>query len=229
MRERSLSSVPVAVLALLVLALAAQVAWHALAPAPRARPGELSAPPSLALLRLSALGEPVALSKLLMLHLQGADEVRRLPVADLAGWLERISDLDPLAQYPLFAATHLYADSSDEQRKRPMLEFVHQRFLGDPDRRWSSEVYIAMEAKHHLHDMPLALRYARALREHTSAALVPSWARQTEIFVLEDMNEIDSAKILMGGMLASGQLTDPNERRFLLARLKALSAPKAAP
>ncbi|MES2316479.1 MAG: hypothetical protein V4631_03210 [Pseudomonadota bacterium] len=226
MRERSLSSVPPAALALLVLALVAQVAWHALVPARQVAASALAPAPSLTLLRLSALGEPLALAKLLMLHVQAEDSAQ--PDGErLVAWLGRVSDLDPKAHYPLFAASHVYAEGGDPQRKRQMLEFVHQRFMMDPNRRWSDQVYIAMAAKHQLRDLPLALRYARALREQTSATQVPGWARQMEIFVLEEMNELDSAKILMGGMLASGQLNDPNERRFLLERLKALSARKA--
>jgi hypothetical protein len=229
MRERSLSSVPRAALAALLLALAAQVAWHALAPRPAARADILAGAPSLALLRIAAVGEPVALSKLLMLQVQAADAGRPADTAALAGWLARISELDPQAGYPLFAASHVFAEGGDEQRKRQMFEFVHTRFLLDPNARWSAEAYIALAAKHQLHDLPLALRYARSLRQFTSAPQVPNWARQMEIFVLEDMNELESAKVLMGGMLASGQLSDPAERRFLDAQLKALAARTARP
>ena len=70
----------------------------------------------------------------------------------------------------------------------------------------------------------LALRCARALREHATGPKVPNWARQMEIFVLEDMQELESAKILLGGLLESGQITDPQEMRFLQERLKQMSA-----
>jgi hypothetical protein len=43
-----------------------------------------------------------------------------------------------------------------------------------------------------------------------------------EIFILEDMNEVDSAKILLGALLANGQVTDAAERRFLIKRLEAM-------
>ena len=229
MRERSLSSVPRAALALLLAALAAQVAWHALAPGPAARSAALAAAPSPALLRMAALGEPVALSKLLMLYVQAEDGSVPMDAASLAGWLGRIADLDPKAQYPLFAASHVYAEGGSEQRKRQMLEFVHTRFLADPNRHWSAEAYIASAAKHQLHDLPLALRYARALRQLGTGPQVPNWARQMEVFVLEDMDELESAKVLLGGMLASGQLTDANERQFLSEHLKAMSKKAGRP
>ena len=37
------------------------------------------------------------------------------------------------------------------------------------------------------------------------------------VFILEDMGEIESAAVLLGGLLASGEVSDPNEARFLTA------------
>lgn len=223
MSQRSLSVVPVAVPAVLVLALGLQMAWHRWVPPPRAGAVLLAAPPAPALLRLSALGEPIALSKLLMLHVQAADQGQgfgKLDYNSLEQWLTRISDLDPRAQYPLRVASHLYAEVSDPAKKRQMLEFIYRRFEGDPNLRWPSLAHAVIAAKHQLHDLPLARRYAGALRLQATGPGVPDWARQMEVFILEDMNEIESAKILLGGMIASGQVSDPQERRFLLERLK---------
>jgi hypothetical protein len=36
------------------------------------------------------------------------------------------------------------------------------------------------------------------------------------------MNELEAAKIMLGGLLASGRLQDPGERRFLKQRLDEL-------
>jgi hypothetical protein len=44
------------------------------------------------------------------------------------------------------------------------------------------------------------------------------------IFVLEDLGEYETAKILLGGLLASGAITDSHEARFLTQRLNALQA-----
>jgi hypothetical protein len=43
-----------------------------------------------------------------------------------------------------------------------------------------------------------------------------------EIFILEDMNELEAARIMLGGLLESGRLQDPAERRLLKDRLEAL-------
>jgi hypothetical protein len=102
-----------------------------------------------------------------------------------------------------------------------MLEFVHEQFLLDPNRRWPWLAHAALLAKHRLHDLPLARRYAAAIDRNVSAE-VPLWARQMEIFILEDMNELEAARIMLGGLLASGKITDPAEAAFLKQRLEAL-------
>jgi hypothetical protein len=45
-----------------------------------------------------------------------------------------------------------------------------------------------------------------------------------QIFVLEDIGEIESAKVLIGGLLESGTITDPQELQFLMNRLKEIEA-----
>ena len=53
---------------------------------------------------------------------------------------------------------------------------------------------------------------------------MPLWARQMEIFILEDMNELEAARIMLGGLLQSGVIQDPAELRFLKQRLEELEA-----
>ena len=137
-------------------------------------------------------------------------------------WLRALLELDPRGPYPLFAAARVYAEIRDPARSRLMLEFVYEQFLLDPNRRWPWLAHAALLAKHRLHDLPLARRYAAAIDRHTTAADVPLWARQMEIFILEDMNEIEAARIMLGGLLASGKITDPAEAAFLKQRLEAL-------
>ena len=87
-----------------------------------------------------------------------------------------------------------------------MLELIHEQFLLDPNRRWPWLAHAALLAKHRLKDLPLARRYAAAIDRHTTAVDVPLWARQMEIFILEDMNELEAARIMLGGLLASGRI-----------------------
>ena len=43
----------------------------------------------------------------------------------------------------------------------------------------------------------------------------PNWARQMRIFILEDLGEIEAATVLLGGLLASGEVTESKEIHFL--------------
>ena len=108
------------------------------------------------------------------------------------------------------------------RRSRLALEFVYQEFTRDPDRRWPWLAHAALLAKHRLKDLPLARRYAAAIERQTRSRDVPLWARQMEIFILEDMNELEAARIMLGGLLERGEIRDPNELRFLQQRLKEL-------
>ena len=52
---------------------------------------------------------------------------------------------------------------------------------------------------------------------------MPAWAREMSIAVLEDMGELEAARVLIGGLLHDGRLRDAHEIRFLEQRLEALS------
>jgi hypothetical protein len=219
---RPLAAVPRWVLSVLAATFAAQVAWQALLrDAADAAPRELAPAPGAQALRLAAFAEPEAAARLAMLYLQS---YRSPDYGRLIGWLRSALELDPRGQYPLFLAARVYAETGDPARSRIALEFVHREFLHDPDRRWPWLAHAALLAKHRLKDLPLARRYAQALERHTRARDVPLWARQMEIFILEDMNELEAARIMLGGLLQSGVVQDPAELRFLKQRLEELEA-----
>jgi hypothetical protein len=166
-----------------------------------------------------------------MLYLQAFDyqsgskvPYRDLDYGRLEAWLARILELDPRGQYPLLAASRLYAEVPLEAKQRSMLEFIYRQFLLDPDRRWPWLAHATAIAKHRLNDLPLALRYARAIQRYAVADSVPLWARQMEAFILEDLNELQTARLIIGGYLQSGTIKDPAELRFLDERLKQLEA-----
>lgn len=231
MRERPIATVPKPALLLLALGLCLQIGWHASQPPRQAKAQDLPQPPSLTALRIVSFGEPIALAKVLTLYLQAFDNqpglmirFRDLDYGRVEAWLGRILQLDPLGQYPLLMASRVYAEVSDEARQRRMLDFVYRKFLDDPNRRWQWLANAAIIAKHRLHDLPLAQKYARAIRLRAKGPEVPHWAQQMEIFILEDMDELESAKVLIGGLLTSGQITDPHELRFLEEELKEMAA-----
>jgi len=237
MPQRTIAAVPRLVLALLAFALAAQIGIRASSPAPRASAEDLPPAPGIAALRLASFGDPVALAKILMLYLQAFDyqsgsavPYRDLDYDRLESWLSRILELDPRGQYPLLAASRLYAEVPVQAKQRSMLEFIYRQFLLDPNRRWPWLAHATAIAKHRLHDLPLALRSAQAIQRDAVGDGVPLWAKQMEIFILEDLNELETARVIIGGYLAGGTITDPAELRFLDERLRQLEArmPQAA-
>jgi len=229
MRERPLTDVPRWVTGTLALALALQIGVALLRPQPSARAADLPRAPGANALRLAAVGEPIALANLLMLYLQAFDYQAgtRIPYRDLdydrlIGWLSRILALDPAGQYPLMTASRLYAEVPDPAKEREMLDFVYREYLQDPNRRWPWLAHATILAKHRLQDLPLARKYAVALQQHTTTPEAPLWVRQMEPFILEDMNELEAARIMIGGLLASGQVKDRRDAELLQRRLEAL-------
>ncbi|MGH8507780.1 MAG: hypothetical protein ACREVH_03575, partial [Gammaproteobacteria bacterium] len=205
-------------------------------PAPQAIARALPSPPRIETFKVASFGEPEALGRVLMLWLQAFDNqpgisvpFRDLNYGHVIGWLDVILTLAPRSQYPFLAASRLYAEVPVAAKQRQMLEFVYRRFLDDPNRRWPWLAHAVVLAKHRLADLPLALRYAQAIASHATGKGVPHWAKQMHIFVLEDMGELETAKVLLGGLLDSGTVTDPDEIQFLSTRLNQLQARERDP
>lgn len=227
--ERPISAISGAILGLLAVALGAQIAWQLAQRTATPSATDLPPAPSVQSLRLASMGEPAALARIAMVWLQAFDSrgdnaipYQRLDYSRLAGWLHAILAIDPRSEYPLFMAARVYAENSDPLKMRRMLDFIFEEFSADPDRRWPALAQAALLAKHRLHDLPLARRYAEAIQRHANGDAVPVWARQMEVFILEDMNELEAAKVMLGGLLATGRIRDPGERRFLEGHLEEL-------
>jgi hypothetical protein len=227
--DRNWRFVPPAAIALLVVAAAMHVLLAASIPRPVARAADLGAPPAGAASAWLQGFDALPAAHLLILYLQAFDNqpgisipFGNLDYARVREWLLAGLTLDPVGQYPLLMASQLYAQVPDPARQRYMLEFVFQQFGHDPERRWPWLAHGAIMAKHRLQDLPLALRFAREIAQRTQGA--PAWARQMHIFLLEDLGEYEAARILLGGLLASGTVTDQHERVLLLERLDRLKS-----
>lgn len=225
--ERSLGVVPPGVAMLLAIMLALQLFWHGVQPAPAARATALPPAPGITGLRTASFGEPVVTAQMLLLYLQAFDNqpgisipFRELDYDRVTGWLNSALHLDPHSGYALMMASQLYGQVADAGKQRAMCGFVHARFLEAPDARWRWLAHCAIMAKHRLQDPSLALRYAADITRHAGKA--SGWARQMQIFILEDLGETESAKVLLGGLIANGEVTDPSELHFLTERLQAL-------
>jgi hypothetical protein len=232
--ERSYNTVPRWVLAVFVLPLVLHAAMRFAEPRPSAAAAALQAPLPVPALRVLSLGEPQVLSQLLTLYLQAFDNqpgislpFAALDYARVSAWLDTALALDANTQYPLMMASQLYGQVPDEARQRNMCAFVHRQFLQQPNARWRWLAHCAIMARHRLKDITLALLYAEDITRHAGKA--SGWARQMRIFLLEDMGEAERAAVLLGGLLAGNEVTDPKELHFLteqLAKLKGAGAAK---
>lgn len=228
-KERRLSAVPAFVWVTLAVALTAQIVTHQLQPAPTANADALALPPSQITLHAIAGGDNMPLAQALTLRLQAYDNqpgmsipFKDLDYARVIAWLDALLELDPNAAYPLLLASQVYSQVPDEERERAMLNFVHQKFIEDPNRRWRWLAHASLIARHRLHDNALALQYAKDITD--LAPLAPGWARQMQIFILEDMGEAQSAKVLLGGLIVSGEIKDLHELHFLTEELHNLES-----
>ena len=225
-KERSLARVPMSAKLFLIAALFGQIGYQFNADRPRSGASDLPSAPSPAATSLASGGDPVPAGKALMLYLQAFDQRADNPIPysaldydRLIPWLDLILILDPEGQYPLHAASRLYAEVRNPDKQRKMLEFIFDRFHEDPNRRWPWLAHAAAIAKHELKDLPLARKYAAAIQANATSPNVPLWAQQMEAFILEDMDELETARVMIGGFVSSGQVKDRGELRFLEQRL----------
>ncbi len=228
-KERSVHDVPVSIRWLLVIMLMLQLAWHSQQAPVEARAEDLPNPMSPRAYTLISLGEPVAMAKILNLWLQAFDNqpgvsipFRQLDYDRIIKWLDTILALDPDGHYPMLVAARVYGSVFDPPRQRKMLGYIYDKFWQNPKKYWRWLAHAVITAKHELKDMELALKYAHALAEADRDANIPYWARDMKIIVLEDMGRIEAAKILVGALIASGEISDPYEIQFLTNKIAAL-------
>ena len=182
--------------------------------------------PSQAAMRALTLDNPVLAARLMLVYLQSFElrpgydaAIRRLDYDRLIEWLTVAQQLDPTSRYPALLAAYVYAPAGTADQARRMTGFIHRSFLENPARRWDALAQAALLARHRLGDLPLALKYAQTLAEHTAPGQAPAWARQLPLFVLQQMGEQEAALALLEALVVSGELSDPAEVRFLLERL----------
>ena len=226
-QERSIVFVPGLIWIALLLSFVAQCFWHHSFSNLSIEKKRLPVTPDTELIQLAFLDEKITSAKLIMLWLQAFDHqpgisipLKELSYDKVIDWLNLILSLDNKTQYTLLAAIRFYAEVPDEEKQRKMIDFISEKFIEAPNRRWSSMAHAVYIAKHRLKDTDLALKCAHLIRQYAKGDNVPYWAKQMEIFVLEDMGELESAMVLIGGLLESGELTDRQQIQFLSQRLE---------
>lgn len=228
-KDRPVRDVPAPIIVVLILSLAMQLHWHSRQEPVAVRAEDLPRPMSHRAYVMGSFGEPVAAAKILNLWLQAFDNqpgisipLHSLDYEIVTDWLDTILALDPRGHYPMLVAARVYGSVSNHEKQRQMMDYIFYKFNEDPNKHWRWLAHAVITAKHELKDMPLALKYAHALAEKATGENVPYWARDMKIIVLEDMGEVEAAKILVGGLITSGNITDPYELKFLHNKIRIL-------
>jgi len=228
-KVRPMSQVPWWIRAGLLATFLAQLLWHAYYPTLSAKAQPLPPPMSVETYRLLSLNEVLPTARYLNLWLQSFDNqagislsFNQLDYAMVARWLDIILALDERGQYPMLVASHIYGSIHNEQKKRFMMNYVFEKFNQHPNRYWRWLAHAVIVAKHELKDTELALLYANALATKATAKNVPYWAKDLKIIVLEDMGELEAAKVLVGGLLENGDISDRYELKFLVQKIEVL-------
>jgi hypothetical protein len=187
---------------------------------------QLGEPPSQRLLKPMSLGSEKLLSYLLILKLQLHDNqvgknisYNRLDYHFLRKWLETIYNLNPESDYPAFLASRVYSQVKDEKKLRLMIDLVVELFNKDPVQHWRRMTEACLLAKHQIKDLSLALSLAEKVAELPSSVVIPAWARGMRIVLLDELNQYESAILLISSLLQSNEIEDADEKRFLEDRL----------
>ena len=187
------------------------------------------APPNANLALIAGAGERAAIGYALNLYAQSFDaqagtllKMRDIDHYAIRQWLEQALIIEPRSSYALMLAGRVYGEMANQTEGRALLDLVHRHFSAQPNQRWVWLAHAVYVARHKLQDDQLARRYARSLREQTDPAQVPRWARQLELFLLADLNELQAARVLLAAMIDSGQLGDEHELALISARLAQL-------
>lgn len=228
-KDRPVRDVPALVYMFLITMLATQIIWHSQQENVAAKADDLPYPMSVRAYVMISMGEPITTSKVLNLWLQAFDNQPGLSISfhqldyhRLTKWLDTILELDPEGVYPMLVAARVYGSVTDRKRQRIMMDYIFFKFNENPDKHWRWLAHAVITAKHGLKDMKLALKYAKALAEKATGDHVPYWARDMHFIVLEDMGEVEAAKILVGGLIESGEITDRYELNFLAEKIRVL-------
>lgn len=220
---------PASVKIFLLFSLVLQLLWHSVQEPVVARAEELAPPLSTSTYVMGSFGEPIAVSKFLNLWLQAFDNqpgasisFHQLNYPLLTKWLDTILALDPGGHYPMLVAARVYGSIKDPEKQRIMTEYIFHKFNENPNKYWRWLAHAIITAKHEIKDNELALKYAHALAKKATGKEVPYWAKDMKIIVLEDMGEVEAAKVLVGALIDSGEITDPYELKFLTQKIAAL-------
>ena len=173
-----------------------------------------------------AFGSDRLLSYALMLSVQLHDNqigkhigYQHVNYETLSRWLLTIYELNPLSDYPAFLTTRVYSQVSEPAKILKLIEVTQHLFTINPVQHWRRMTEACLLAKHQLKDLSLALTLAKQVADLPASIELPHWARDMKLILLDELNQLESAQLLISSMLQSGEVKDNDEIRFLKSRL----------
>ncbi len=226
-KQRKMTQLPVLLQVGFLLFFCIQITFHQLNyKISDAHYRHLNEPLEVELYRAISFGSDKLLSYLLLIRLQLHDNqkgqhvnYRHLDYALLSDWLMTLYDLNPDSDYPGFLASRVYSNVQDKSKIRQMIHVVEMLFDKNPERHWRRMTEVCLLMKHKLNDLDSALTIAEKIAKLPSTIKIPYWARDMKLVLLDELNQYESAQLLISSMLQSGSVTDHDELRFLRDRL----------
>ena len=111
---------------------------------------------------------------------------------------------------------------SDDKKRKIMFDWVEEKFPASPLTRWRWLAESIVITKHALNNAEDAKRMADLLYIHAQNLDIPFWAKDLKIILMEDLNQTESLKIFIAGLIESGVITDERERGYLIRKFEAL-------
>jgi hypothetical protein len=143
----------------------------------------------------------------------------RLDYDFLSQWLSAVYSLNPDSEYPAFLASRVYSQVKDKNKVRLMIQQIELMFESNPQKFWRRMTEACLLAKHQLKDLDLALNLAKQISSLPQSIKMPFWARDMKLILLDELDQNESAALLIASLLQSGQIIDADEKRFLEFRL----------
>lgn len=226
-QERSIKQLPILLLSGFMLSFVLQVYHHYISTTSlQSEFAQLPHPLSAEIYQTVAHGSEKIWSYLLLLKVQLHDNQRgrhenynNLDYKILSDWLLTLYQLNTESSYPAFLASKVYSQVKDKEKIKMMIEVIDKMFDQNPALNWRRMTEASLLAKHQLNDLSLSLEIANKVAELPATVKMPYWARDMKIILLDELNQLQSAQILISSMLQSGTVTDHDEIRFLQARL----------
>ncbi len=225
--QRKISQIPAFLLAAFLLFFATQLYFHhAHNKLSNYIYRSLKTPLDAQFYRAVSFGSEQLLSYLLLIRVQLHDNQKgqhvsysHLDYETLSNWLMTLYNMNPASDYPAFLASRVYSNVQDEKKIRKMVNLIEALFNKNPQQHWRRMTEACLLLKHQLHDLPAALKIAEQIANLPATIKMPFWARDMRLILLDELNRLESAQILISSMLQSGEIKDNDELRFLRDRL----------